>query len=47
MTDDPIYIMQIEGTADKGIESLQDALNILASEIDVEIHIYPLDTLLG
>ena len=45
--DAPIYIMQIEGIAENGIESLQNALNLLASEIDVETHIDPVDTLLG
>ena len=46
-TDAPIYIMQIEGIATNGIDVLQKALNLLASEINVEAHIYPVDTLLG
>jgi glycine cleavage system transcriptional repressor len=45
--DSPIYIMHIEGIATNGIEALQDALKLLANEIDVETKIYPVDTLLG
>ncbi len=47
LPDEPIYIMQIEGIAEKGIEALEKVLNELANEIDVDTHIYPLDTLLG
>jgi len=45
--DDPIYIMEIEGMAGKGIETIQMALDQLAAEKKVETRLTPIDTLMG
>lgn len=44
--DKPIYVMQIEGTAAEGIESLQAAVDVIRKD-GVEAHLEPLDTLIG
>jgi glycine cleavage system transcriptional repressor len=46
-TENPIYIMHIEGTAQKGIEALQNALKVFESEGDVEVRLSEIDTLRG
>lgn len=43
----PIYIMTIEGVASQGIEPLATKLNSLASEKSLEIHVEPIDTIVG
>jgi len=43
--DEPIYIMTLEGLATKGIESLQNALNALSS--DIEVNLDEINTLRG
>lgn len=42
----PIYIMQIEGTATRGIEPLEQALAGMAAE-GIDTRIEPIDTLIG
>jgi len=42
----PIYIMQMEGVASRGIPALKDALAGLARE-GVEISVEPIDTMIG
>lgn len=44
--DKPIYVMQIEGTAAEGIESLQAAVDVIRKE-GVEAHLEPIDTMIG
>ncbi len=44
--DKPIYVMQIEGTAAEGIESLQAAVDVIRKE-GVEAHMEPIETLIG
>ncbi|MDH5677705.1 MAG: amino acid-binding protein [Nitrospinota bacterium] len=43
---EPIYIMQMEGVASRGIQSLKDSLAGLARE-GVEISVEPIDTMIG
>lgn len=43
----PIYIMNIEGVAAKGIEALQASLEKLANEKNVETQLTPIDILMG
>ena len=43
----PIYIMEIEGVAGKGIESIKSTLDRLAKEKSVETRFTPIDTLMG
>jgi glycine cleavage system transcriptional repressor len=43
----PIYIMEMEGVAGKGIEALKSALDKLAKEKNVETRIMPINTLMG
>ncbi|TNF35722.1 MAG: ACT domain-containing protein [Gammaproteobacteria bacterium] len=43
--DKPIYIMSIEGSATRGIDTLQQAVEALAS--DIEVSLVPVDTLRG
>ena len=45
--DKPIYIMEIEGVAGKGIESIKSTLDRLAKEKSVETRFTPIDTLMG
>ena len=45
--DKPIYIMEIEGVAGKGIESIKSTLDRLAKEKSVETCFTPIDTLMG
>lgn len=45
--DHPIYIMEIEGMAGKGIETIKRALDRLALEKKVETRLTPIDTLMG
>tara|TARA_B100000959_G_scaffold287499_1_gene373141 strand:+ start:274473 stop:274979 length:507 start_codon:yes stop_codon:yes gene_type:complete len=42
----PIYIMNIEGVAENGIDSLEQALESISAE-GVEINIEPIDTFIG
>ena len=42
----PIYVMHIEGTAERGVEALQQALDGLAGA-DIEIRIEAIETLIG
>lgn len=44
--DKPIYVMQIEGTAAEGIESLQAAVDVIRKE-GVEAHLEPIETMIG
>ncbi len=44
--DKPIYIMQIEGVAQKGVEAVRKALETVAKE-GIETSIEPIDTLIG
>jgi Glycine cleavage system regulatory protein len=44
--DKPIYVMQIEGTAAEGIESLQAAVDVIRQE-GVEAHLEPIETMIG
>jgi glycine cleavage system transcriptional repressor len=44
--DKPIYVMQIEGTAAEGIESLQAAVDVIREE-GVEAHLEPIETMIG
>ncbi|MDH5639571.1 MAG: amino acid-binding protein [Nitrospinota bacterium] len=44
--EEPIYIMQMEGVATKGVSALKDALAGLARE-GVEISVEPIDTMIG
>ncbi len=44
--DKPIYIMQIEGHAAEGVDSLQSALNVVA-EKGIEAHLEAIDTMIG
>jgi len=44
--DKPIYVMQIEGIAAEGIESLQAAVDVIRQD-GVEAHLEPIDTLIG
>ncbi|MDP6476747.1 MAG: ACT domain-containing protein [Nitrospinaceae bacterium] len=46
-SDNPIYIMEMEGVAGKGIDSLKSALDKLAEEKHVETRISPINTLMG
>ena len=43
---DPIYIMQIEGVAAKGIDALSEAVSQIENE-GIDIRISPIDTLIG
>ena len=43
----PIYIMEMEGVAGKGIEALKSVLDKLAKEKNVETRIMPINTLMG
>ncbi|MFQ5443717.1 MAG: glycine cleavage system protein R [Nitrospinales bacterium] len=43
----PIYIMDIEGVAAKGISVLETALESLQQEEGLEVKITPIDTLIG
>lgn len=43
----PIYIMTIEGVTSQGIEPLTTKLNTLAKGKNLEIHVEPIDTLVG
>lgn len=44
--DKPIYVMQIEGTAAEGIESLQAAVDVIRKD-GVEAHLEPIETMIG
>ncbi|GAB4289845.1 MAG: amino acid-binding protein [Thiohalomonadaceae bacterium] len=44
--DKPIYVMQIEGIATEGIESLQAAVDVIRKD-GVEAHLEPIDTMIG
>jgi glycine cleavage system transcriptional repressor len=43
----PIYVMTIEGVAEQGIETLEEALQKLAREKGLETQLEPIDTLIG
>ncbi len=43
-SDQPVFIMEIEGYASKGIEALKRAVEVLA---DLEVSVQPLETLIG
>jgi glycine cleavage system transcriptional repressor len=44
--DKPIYVLQIEGTAAEGIESLQAAVDVIRKD-GVEAHLEPIETMIG
>ena len=44
--DNPLYIMFIEGRANKGIQALQESLDSAVDE-DIETHIEEIDTVIG
>ena len=46
-TENPIYIMTIEGIAEQGIEVIGKALQKLAQEKGLETQLEPIDTLIG
>ena len=46
-TEDPIYIMTVEGIAEQGIDILEEALQKLAQEKGLETQLEPIDTLTG
>ena len=46
-TENPIYIMTIEGIAEQGIEVLEEALQKLAQDKGLETQLEPIDTLIG
>ena len=43
---DPIYILQIEGVAQRGVDAIRQALAPLQAE-GVKIDVRPIDTLIG
>jgi len=45
--EDPVYIMNIDGIASKGIEGLEKALDKLADDKNLETRLSPIDTLIG
>ncbi len=45
--ENPVYVMNLEGIAARGIESLKNALDTLASVKNLETQISPIDILLG
>lgn len=45
--EEPVYIMNIEGAALKGIAGLEKALNKLANEKNLETRLSPIDTMIG
>jgi len=45
--ENPVYVMNLEGIAARGIESLKKALDTLASEKNLETQISPIDILIG
>jgi hypothetical protein len=45
--DTPIYIMEIDGVAEEGIDVLEVVLDRLAREKNVETRLVPIDTLMG
>lgn len=45
--ENPVYIMNIDGIATRGIEGLKKVLDKLASEKNLETQISPIDTLIG
>ena len=46
-SENPLYIMNIEGKAVKGIDALNHALETLDCGEDVEVHLSEIDILLG
>ena len=46
-SENPIYVMTIEGVAEQGIEILEEALHKLAQEKGLEAQLEPIDTLIG
>jgi glycine cleavage system transcriptional repressor len=46
-TENPIYVMTIEGVAEQGIEVLEEALQKLAQNKGLETQLEPIDTLIG
>ena len=45
--DRPVYVMHLEGIAERGIDALEKALQTLEEEQGVQTHINPIDTLIG
>ncbi len=45
--DRPVYVMHLEGIAEKGIDALEKALETLEEEQGVQTHINPMDTMIG
>lgn len=45
--DNPVYVMHIEGVADRGIEVLEKALKAFSSENDVVANLSTIDTMVG
>ena len=45
--EDPVYIMNIDGIASKGIAGLEKALDKLADDKNLETRLSPIDTLIG
>ena len=46
-SENPIYVMTIEGVAEQGIEVLEEALQKLAQNKGLETQLEPIDTLIG
>ena len=45
--EDPVYVMNIDGIATKGIEGLEKALDKLTDDKNLETQVSPIDTLIG
>jgi glycine cleavage system transcriptional repressor len=45
--EDPVYVMNIDGIASKGIEGLENALAKLAEEKNLETRLLPINTMIG
>lgn len=45
-TENPIYIMQIEGVASKGIEAIENAVKSIKHD-DIDIQLQSIDTIVG
>jgi glycine cleavage system transcriptional repressor len=46
-TDNPLYIMHMEGMSSKGIDALKSALKVFEGENDVKVHLSEIETLRG
>ena len=46
-SDQPIYIMHIEGQAREGLEALRSALDVMKAGEGIEAKLYPIETMVG